>query len=202
MPHAVLSEWCADNEVPKFLAETPSERTRVTDFVDPFDAAHPFIIPLKLSGITSYFDVFSPTVTEYESEAIPKIHLIEEERPLDPSTNEYSEQETQMLDHQDLVSIPTTVARGPVFVSTIVSYSLAYDAADVMVNDNLLTSLSAQIQINISLIGTVRKLSIESMVLAQQLSITPEKAQKTIQATTQRGIQTNLCPLLSSNAKQ
>ena len=43
----------------------------------------------------------------------------------------------------------------------------------------------------------VRIPSLELIVLAKRLSITPEKAQKTIQATTQRGIRTMLHPLLS-----
>ena len=110
------------NEVPKFLAETLSERTHAIELVDPFDATHPLIIPLKLSGVTSYFDVFSPSITEYESDKIPKIHLTVEEQPWDLSTNKYSEEETQMLDHRGLISIPTTVARGPVFVCAVVLY--------------------------------------------------------------------------------
>ena len=102
-----------------------------------------------------------------------------------------------MLDHQGQISIPATAARGPVFVSAVVSYSLAYDATDVMDNDNLATALEAQIQISIVLIGMVRKPSIDLIVLAKRWGITPEKAQKTIQATTQRGIRTMLHPLLS-----
>ena len=62
-----------------------------------------------------------------------------------------------MLDHQGQINIPAAVTRGQVFVSAVVSYSLAYDAADVMDNDNLVTALLAQIQISIVLICTVRK---------------------------------------------
>ena len=102
-----------------------------------------------------------------------------------------------MLDHQVQISIPTTVERGPTFVSAVVSYSLGYDATDVMDNDNLATALPAQIQISIALIGTVRKLSVGLIVLAKRWGITPEKAQKTIQATMQKGIRTMLHPLLS-----
>ena len=47
-----------------------------------------------------------------------------------------------MLDHQCWISIPTTVAREPVFVSAVVLYSLAYNATDVMENDNLVTTLN------------------------------------------------------------
>ena len=81
---------------------------------------------------------------------------------------------------------------GPVYVSTVASYSLAYDATDVMDNDNIATALSAQIQTSIALIGMVRKLSFEPIVSAKRWGITPEKASKTIQATTWRGIRTML----------
>ena len=59
------------------------------------------------------------------------------------------------------------MARRPVFVSAVVSYSLAYDASDVMDNENLATALESQIMISIALIGTVRKPSIEPMCLAE-----------------------------------
>ena len=64
-----------------------------------------------------------------------------------------------MLDHQGQISILATEARGPAYVSTIISY----DATDIMDNDNLATALSDQIQISIALIGTVRKLSVQPM---------------------------------------
>ena len=69
-------------------------------------------------------------------------------------------------------------------VSTIVSYSPAYNAADVMDSDNLVSALKSQIQISAMLIGTVRKSSVEPKVLAKRWVITPENAQNTIQATT------------------
>ena len=117
--------------------------------------------------------MFSPNLAEYENEDIPKIHLTAEESPWDPSTNEYSEQKFRMLDHQGQISIPTTVKRGPVFVSTIVSYSLAYDAADVMDNDNFATALEAQIHISIALIGMVRKPSIDPNSLGKVMGHCP-----------------------------
>ena len=93
--------------------------------------------------MTTYFDVYSPSVTEYENEDIPKINLTSEEPPWDPSTKEYSEQEIQMLDHIGQISISAIVARGPVCVSAVVLSSLAYDATDVFDNDNVATALSA-----------------------------------------------------------
>ena len=101
-----------------------------------------------------------------------------------------------MLTHQGQICISATVAKGPVYVSTGISYSLANDATDVMGNYNLATALSAQIQMSIVLIVTVRKPSVEPIILAKRWGITPEKAQKTIQARTLRGIQTMLNHLL------
>ena len=82
------------SEVPKFFTETPSETTHAIELVNPFNAAHPLIILLQLSGVTSYFDVFPLNIAEYEDENIPKIHPTAEEPPWDSSTSNYSEQET------------------------------------------------------------------------------------------------------------
>ena len=66
-----------------------------------------------------------------------------------------------------------------------------------MDNVNLAIELSVQIQISIALIDTVRKMAKYPIVLAKRWVITPEKAQKTIKATMQRGILTMLHHLLS-----
>ena len=82
------------SEVPKFLAENQSKTTHAIELDDPFDATHPLIIPLQLGRVTSYFGVYTPSVTEYEKDDIPKIHLTVEDSLWDPSTNEYSKRET------------------------------------------------------------------------------------------------------------
>ena len=72
-----------------------------------------------------------------------------------------------MLDHQGRISIPATVARESVFVSTVISNSLAHDIAYVMDYANLATALSAQMQASIELIGIIRELSVEPIVFAK-----------------------------------
>ena len=47
------------SELPKFLAESPSETTHVIELPNPLDAAHLLSIPLHLSSVTNYFDVYS-----------------------------------------------------------------------------------------------------------------------------------------------
>ena len=54
------------------------------------------------------------------------------------------------------------MARGLVF---IISYRLAYDAIEVIDDDNLVTALSVQMQISIMLIGRVTQPSVEPVVL-------------------------------------
>ena len=78
------------SEFPQYLAEIPSETTHATELVNPLDAAHPLIIPLQLNSVASYFDAYSLSVTEYENEVIPIIHLIAKEPPWDPSASKYS----------------------------------------------------------------------------------------------------------------
>ena len=57
---------------------------------------------------------------------------------------------------------------GHVYVGTVISYSLAYDATDVMDNYNLATALTIQIQLSTALIGLVRKLFVEPINLAKR----------------------------------
>ena len=52
------------SEVSKFLAESPSETSHAIELTDPFNTAHPLIILLQLSSVTSYFDVYSSSVTK------------------------------------------------------------------------------------------------------------------------------------------
>ena len=73
-----------------------------------------------------------------------------------------------MSGQQGQIILPDRAAYGPVYVSTVILYSLAYDAIDVMDNNNLATALTAQVKVSIALIGKVRKLSIEPIVLAKQ----------------------------------
>ena len=48
---------------------------------DPLNAVHLLINYLKLQGVTSYVDVYFPSIEEYENNDMPKIHLTAEELP-------------------------------------------------------------------------------------------------------------------------
>ena len=55
------------SEVPKFLADCLSVTMHAIEMINPFDAAHPLIILLLLSSVISNFDVYSPSVEDYEN---------------------------------------------------------------------------------------------------------------------------------------
>ena len=130
------------SEVPKFQPDSPSVTT-----------LHPIIIPLHLSSVSSYFDVYFMSVSEYENEDILKTHLIAEESPWYSSTEEYSECKTHMSDQQGQIIRTATVARQPVFISARILYSMAYHVFDFMDNDNLATLMPAQKKVSIALMA-------------------------------------------------
>ena len=63
------------SDVPKFLAKTPNVTTHAIQLADPFDTAPLLVILFHLCSTTSYFDVYYPSIAEYENEEIPKIHF-------------------------------------------------------------------------------------------------------------------------------
>ena len=102
--HSICPMQCHLNgvhisEVPKFLAESPSETTHAIELVNSFNAAHQLVILLQLNSVTSYFDVYSLIVAEYEKGDIPKVHFTADEPPWDSSTSKYIEREICMLHH-------------------------------------------------------------------------------------------------------
>ena len=54
------------------------------------------------------------SIAEYENEGIPKILLTAEEPLSDQSTDEHSERETNITDHQGQIIVPATTAMGQV----------------------------------------------------------------------------------------
>ena len=75
-----------NSKIPKSLADTPNETNHTIQVLDPLDAACPLVIPLQLHDSTSYSDVCSPSMSEYENKDIAKIYLVTEEPFWEPST--------------------------------------------------------------------------------------------------------------------
>ena len=73
------------NEVSKFLMPVPIETMCALQWMNPFDATQPIMIPLKLNGVTSFFEVRMPTQEDNEDQNILKIEVMAEVPPWDPS---------------------------------------------------------------------------------------------------------------------
>ena len=69
----MLHACCSDQRSLKFLALVPSKTIYAKQIYTPFIATHPIIIPLKLNGVSSYFDVRKLTWEEYEDQNILKV---------------------------------------------------------------------------------------------------------------------------------
>ena len=95
----------------------------------------------------------------------------------DPSSPEFHRQEQSMLDHRGLLVIPTIAARGQLVINCFTSY--AFNAADVMDNDNFATVLETYVTISflqITQVNTEKVPSFDHLVLARKWCISPEKA--------------------------
>ncbi len=85
------------NEVPKFLLTHPTVNDHSVVVPSDMDDS-PLHILLKLQCVTSYFPVRAATMSEYESDVIPKFHLPAEAPVWDPGLSSYSLHEDSMLD--------------------------------------------------------------------------------------------------------
>jgi hypothetical protein len=191
------------NDLPKFLAANPTDQTHALTITDPDNPLQLVILPLTLRGVTSLFNVRTVTINEFNSQDYPQLHLTSETLTWDPMTNLYEQQENSMIDYSINI-IHDTAVRGQV-PTLIVNelQSLTTDLADMMHDCNfhqVLTSNIVVSSVDASLSGHVqlRKAApIDFMTLAAWRIITPERAEKTVQLTTQRGVCTCLNPTLA-----
>ncbi len=83
--------------MPKFLLKNPMVNDHAIIFLPDMDDSRLCIL-LKLQGVTSVFPVQAATLSEYNSEIIPKFHLTAKTPVWDPGLSSYSSQEDSMLD--------------------------------------------------------------------------------------------------------
>ena len=106
------------NELPKFLAKNPDERTHAVVVDDPV-SNEPLIIPLEIKGVTSFFPTRKPTRQEYEEDSIPKINMTSELPDWEPSTADFAEQESAMIDAGGQVISNDIIERGRRFINAV-----------------------------------------------------------------------------------
>jgi hypothetical protein len=149
----------------------------------------------------SLLNVRSVTINEFNSHDYLRLHLTSETLTWDPTTDLYEQQEHAMMDYSCNI-VRDAAVRGPKLILDELQ-SLTTDLADLTHDCNfhqVLTSHVVLSSVSASLSGHVRSRKtapIDFMTLAGRCMITSDRARKTVQWTTQRGVSTCLNPTLA-----
>jgi len=191
------------NDLPKFLASDPTDQTHALTIKDPDNPLQLVILPLNLRGVASLLYVRPVTIDEFNSLDHPRLHLTSETLTWDPSTTLFEEQETAMIDYSGNI-ISNDAVRGPSQTLIINElHSLATDMADMTHEHNFHQVLASYVvisSVDTSLNGHVRSRKsapIDFKTLAARWMVSPDRAKRTVQLTTQRGVRTCLNPTLA-----
>ena len=98
-----------------------------------------------------------------------------------------------MFDYRGRFVSPNTPARGQLFINSVISY--AFDAADVMDDDNYATLLDSYVttsSLQVAKVCTKKVPGLDHLVCAKRWGISPKKALNMIHQTTQHGTHTVL----------
>jgi hypothetical protein len=154
-----------------------------------------------IRGVTSSLNVRTITSDEYYKGDAPRVHLTSETLTWDPQTTLYEESEAAMTNYSGELFRDNAV-RGPHLVINEL-HSMTVDAADVTHDCNFHQVLDSYVvisSIDTSPNGNMRSRKtapIDSLTLAARWMISPERAKRTVQRTTQRGVRTSLNPSLA-----
>ena len=189
--------------LPKFLASDPTDQTHAFTIKDPDNPLQPVTLPLNLRGVTSLLYVRPVTIDDFNSLDHPRLHLTSESLTWDPLTTLYEEQETAMIDYSGNI-ISNAVVRGPSQTLIINElHSLTTDMADMTHDYNFHQVLASHVvisSVDANLNGHVRSrrsAPIDFKTLAARWMVSPDRAKRTVQLTTQRGVRTCLNPTLA-----
>ncbi len=99
------------NDMPKFMLKNLMVNDHAV--IIPLDIDDSSLsIPLMLQGVSSYFPVWAETLSEYESDIIPKFYFTAEAPMWDPDSLSYSSQEDSVLDFRGWIVSTVTMTRG------------------------------------------------------------------------------------------
>ncbi len=179
----------------------PTEQTHALTVSDPDNPSQTISLPFMIRGVTLFINVRNITSDEYHKAEIPCIHLTSETLTWDPQTTRYEESEAAMTNYSGDNARNVTV-RGPSLVINELN-SLTVEAVDITHDSYFHQVLESNVVISsmgASLTGDMRSRKtapIDSSTLAARWLISPERAKRTVQRTTQRGVRTCLNPTYS-----
>ena len=191
------------NECPRFQDRNPTAESHsiVIDENSP-DSEEKVILPLSLSGVTSYLPVHVPSMEDWISNKYPRYELTNEQLDWDPCDDSFQQQEDAMTDvHGQLAERHVSRGRGLHSNTLNISYTSSVPVADISQDDNLSTVLLNKVQMQVSAVsGGVKSTShknVDAQSLARRWSIPLHRAKNTVQMTTQRGIRSVLHPSIN-----
>lgn len=155
------------DECPKFLALNPTDSSHSITLDNSDDVAHPLHIPLRLSGVISFFECEKPTQQEIQDETFPVYTLTATAPDWDPSDPTFGSQEDGMVDYRGR-AIALVGRSGDHGVSTspganlteyevdddtptwkLSEVSVQHDAADVLDDDNFVQALESTVRVSL-----------------------------------------------------
>jgi len=192
------------NETPKCLTAKPAALTHAIQIErGTEDHLPPLSISLSLRGVTSFFPTRKPMVSEYEE--LPRYELTYEDPIFDPNDPSLAQREASTVDYEG--NVVSTGDHGDqeqrrrLFGVATTGSSLSSDVTLSGISVTLVDSefhRSMIASVRISSLETVKtRTGIDAAKLARNWGIGLERAEKTIQVTTQRGVRTVLHPSLS-----
>lgn len=195
------------NETPKFLLKNPSDESH--SIVCRNESESPLRIPLEIYGVTSYFPTRKPTLEEYErAEVDGSTYTLTSESPAwDPHDTTFSTQEAAMTDSLGRLKVNYRQAPYRLFGTNVWpkenenttntrGRTPLGDISNIYDDTDLKDSMNESWRIS-SLSTSSKRQGIDAQTLAKNWGISLQKAERTLEVTTQRGVRTILHPSLS-----
>ena len=184
------------DEIPKFLTENPTTHSHAIYFEE-----EEITVPLSLHGVTSYFPTRKPTLQEYYDSTTDEgvqCELTYEAPVWDPQDDEFTRQESNMVDSQGNVLKRAGLGdRQRRFMIAGLQVETR-DPSLQEIDDDLGEALACNRVISgVGTATTETRRKLDPATLAAKWDIGLDKAARTIEKTTQRGMRTVLHPSLS-----
>jgi len=192
------------NDEPKFMVPNPTDEHHAIT-VPCYQDTDGLTIPLSLHGVTHYFPCRKPTKSEYEhSDLSKRIELTAESPTWDPKTDRFDQQESNCVPPEEIIrtklnreATVMAIETRSAYVSALQSFPDEYDYLENELG-MALSGNAKTIDVRIKAVHSgKRRDGVSAQDLAKNWCITLEAAQRTLDATTQRGVRTRLHELLS-----
>ena len=176
------------HDCPKLFVKDPTEESHaIVIDADPYQPEEKLIIPLQLQGVSSVFQVRTPSWAEFEDDDIPRIEMTAQAPEWDPQTSDWAKQEASMTDFRGHIhELDDVVARGRSLINSVSVSHLQLDPTD---DEHFADSLQRQVRVCRAKTSRGWRL-IDGDKLAEKWMVSPEIARNTLARTTRRGIRT------------